>query len=92
MKRIISLILIFSFILTACASNQASVETGSGAMVTSMESTSAVATDADADIETKPSDGVLPEEASVSESKESEDGLKDVAEKAEDSENGNAES
>lgn len=92
MKRIISLILIFSFILTACASNQASVETGSGAVVTSMESTSVVATDADADIGTKPSDGVLPEEASVSECKESEDGLKDVAEKTEDSENGNTES
>ena len=92
MKRIISLILIFSFILTACASNQASVETGSGAVVTSMESTSAVTEDVEADIETKPSDDVLPEEASVSESRESEDGLEDAAELTEDSENGNTES
>lgn len=92
MKRIISLILIFSFILTACASNQASVETGSGAVVTSMESTVAVAADTDADIETKSSDGVLPEEVSVSESRKSEDGLEDVVEKTEDSENGNTES
>ena len=90
MKRIISLILIFSFILTACASNQTSVETG--AVVTSMESTVAVAADTDADIETKSSDGVLPEEVSVSESRESEDGLEDVVEKTEDSENGNTES
>ena len=59
MRRIIALILTFSFILTACASNQASVETGSSAVMKSMESASAVAKDAETDIETKPSDEVL---------------------------------
>ncbi len=92
MKRIISLILIFSFILTACASNQASVETGRESAIRSAESTSAVTTEDETDIETKASDEVLPEETSASENMESEARLEDVAEKAEDSENGNTES
>lgn len=92
MKRIISLILIFSFILTACASNQASVETGRESAITSAESTSEVTTDDGADIETKASDEVLPEDTSASENMESEVRLEDVTEKTEDPENGNAES
>lgn len=92
MKRIISLILIFSFILTACASNQASVETGRESAITSAESTSEVTTDDGADIETKASDEVLPEDTSASENMESEARLEDVTEKTEDPENGNAES
>lgn len=92
MRRIIALILTFSFILTACASNQASVETGSSAVMTSMESASAVAKDAETDIETKPSDEVLQEESLAAGNKESEDRLKDAAEKTENSENGNTKS
>ncbi len=92
MRRIIALILTFSFILTACASNQASLETGSGAVMTSMESASTVAKDAEADIETKPSDEVLQEESLTAGNKESEDRLEDAAEKTEDSENENTKS
>lgn len=92
MKRILSLILIFSFILTACASNQASVETGRESAITSAGSTSAVTTEYETDIETKASDEVLPEETSASENMESEARLEDVAEKTENPENGNTES
>lgn len=92
MKRILSLILIFSFILTACASNQASVETGRESAITSAGSTSAVTTEGETDIETKASDEVLPEETSASENMESEARLEDVAEKTENPENGNTES
>lgn len=83
MKRILSLILIFSFILTSCASNQASVETGRE---------SAITTEDETDIETKASDEVLLEETSASENMESEARLEDVAEKTENPENGNTES
>lgn len=92
MKRIISLILIFSFILTACASNQASVETGRESAITSAEFTSAVTTDDETDIETKASDEVLQVETSASENMESEARLEDVTEKTENPENGNTES
>lgn len=92
MKRILSLILIFSFILTACASNQASVETGRESAITSAGSTSEVTTEDETDIETKASDEVLPEETSASENMESEARLEDVAEKTENPENGNTES